>query len=324
MKTHQLLYLSREDVEAVRLEMPVVIDLVEKAYLEKSRDVVQAPAKLSIYPQADSFITAMPAFIPSMASAGLKWISGFPQNTQHGLPYITGLLILNDIETGLPYAVMDCTWITAQRTGAKTAIAAKYLARSESEVVGILACGVQGRTNLCALACVFPIRKVFAYDIDAQAQAQFIRDMQTQFDFEIIGVSAAQQAVAEADIVVTSGPILKKPQPIIQENWLKPGGFASAVDYDSYWSSAALEQLDVLATDDLTQFLFHRQMGYFDNTPDPNLELEDLLSGARPGRENQEQRILAMNLGLAMDDMAVAPEIYRRARDRGVGVWLKL
>lgn len=324
MTNHSLLYLSREDVEAVGLEMLTIIDLLEQAYLEKSQDKVQAPAKPSIYPQADSFITAMPAFIPAMRSAGIKWISGFPGNPKQGLPYIAGILVLNDVETGLPYAMMDCTWITAQRTGAKTAIAAKYLARPESETVGILACGVQGRTNLSALACIFPIRKVLAYDIDGHVQARFIRDMQAQFDYEFIGVSEPLQAVVESDIVVTSGPIIKKPTPTIQADWLQPGGFASAVDYDSYWSSNALAQMDLLATDDLTQFLFHRQMGYFETTPDPNLELEDLVSGARPGRQNPEQRILAMNLGLAMDDMAVAPEIYRRAQDRGLGVWLKL
>lgn len=324
MTDHPLLYLSREDVETVGLEMPTIIDLLEQAYLEKSQDKVQAPAKPSIYPQVDSFITAMPAFIPSMRSAGIKWISGFPGNPQHGLPYIAGILVLNDVETGLPYAVMDCTWITAQRTGAKTAIAAKYLARPESATVGILACGVQGRTNLSALACIFPIRKVFVYDMDVQAQARFMREMQARFDLEFVGVSEPVQAVVNSDIVVTSGPIMKKPIPTIQEDWLMPGGFASAVDYDSYWSSAALAQMDILATDDLTQFLFHRQMGYFEATPDPNLELDDLVAGARPGRQDPEQRILAMNLGLAMDDMAVAPEIYRLAQGQGLGVWLKL
>ncbi len=144
MAGKQLLYLSREDVESVGLGMPAVIELLEKAYLEKSQDKVQVPAKPSIYPKTDSFITAMPAYIPSLASAGIKWISGFPENVQRGLPYITGLLILNDVETGLPYAVMDCTWITAQRTGAKTAIAAKYLAARIAMWLGYWRAGSRG------------------------------------------------------------------------------------------------------------------------------------------------------------------------------------
>ena len=75
------------------------------------------PPKPGIHTMPDAFIHAMPAYIPSMRSAGIKWVSGYPENFKRGLPYITGLLILNDVETGIPYAVMDCTWITAMRTG---------------------------------------------------------------------------------------------------------------------------------------------------------------------------------------------------------------
>ena len=98
----------------------------------------------------------MPAYIPALHSAGIKWVSGYPENFKRGLPYITGLLILNDVETGIPYAVMDCAWITAYRTGAASALAAKYLARPESKTAGILACGVQGRTNLLSAERAVP------------------------------------------------------------------------------------------------------------------------------------------------------------------------
>jgi len=98
----------------------------------------------------------MPAFIPAMNAAGVKWVSGYPGNQQKGLPYINGLLILNDPETGLPLSVMDCAWITAMRTAAASAVSAKYLARPESSTIGILACGVQGHTNLEAIDVLFP------------------------------------------------------------------------------------------------------------------------------------------------------------------------
>ena len=107
----------------------------------------------------------MPAYIPSLEAAGLKWVSGYPANQKKNLPYITGLLVLNDTDTGIPVAVMDATWITAQRTVAATAVAAKYLARKDSSAVGILACGVQGRSNLEALSCIFDIKKVKASDV---------------------------------------------------------------------------------------------------------------------------------------------------------------
>ena len=324
MPEQSILYLSRADVEAVALEMPTIIQLLEQAYLEKSKGSVEAPPKPGVHPRPNAFIHAMPAYIPSLRSAGIKWVSGFPENASRGLPYITGLLILNDVETGIPYAVMDCTWITAYRTGAKTAIAAKYLARPNSEVAGILACGAQGRTNLIALAEVFPLKRVYAYDTNPQAQEKYIAEMRGRFSFEIVGVTEPRQAVVESDLVVTSGPILAEPKPTIDKDWLKPGGFGSAVDYDSYWNAAALAQMSRISTDDMRQFDDHRRSGYFKNTPQPYAELGELVSGQKPGRQSPSERTLAMNLGLAMDDMAVAPEIYRRALKRNLGVWLSL
>lgn len=324
MPAQRIVYLSRADVETVALDMPTIIQQLEQAFLEKSQGNVEMPPKPGIHPRPNAFIHAMPAYVPSLRSAGIKWVSGFPENRQFGLPYITGLIILNDLDTGLPYAVMDCTWITAYRTGAKTAIAAKHLARPDSEVVGILACGTQGRTNLIALATIFAIKRVFAYDHNSQAQSRYIEEMQQRFDFEVVGVKEPREAVVESDLVVTSGPIQLNPTPTIQPDWLKPGGFGSAVDYDSYWTGAALMQMDRICTDDLAQFLDHRQAGYFKAMRDPDTELSELVAGTKPGRQNDQERTLAMNLGLAMDDMAVAPEIFRRARERGLGTWLDL
>ena len=239
MSKGQLLYLSRADVEKTAIDMRTIIALLEKAFGEKGAGRVEMPPKPGIHPQKDAFIHAMPAFIPAMNSAGIKWVSGYPENFKRGLPYISGLLILNDPETGLPCSVMDCTWITAYRTGAATALSAKYLARPESAVAGILACGVQGRTNLEALAAVFQIKKAYAYDVLPEVQARFVKEMKAKFDFEIVGVNDPQKAVVESDLVVTSGPILKHPRPAIQAGWLRPGAFASAVDFDSYWTGAA-------------------------------------------------------------------------------------
>jgi ornithine cyclodeaminase/alanine dehydrogenase len=324
MSNPALLYLSRADVESLALDMHTIIQLLEKAFLEKGRGRVEMPPKPGIHTQPDAFIHAMPAYIPALRSAGIKWVSGYPENTARQLPYISGLLILNDIDTGFPYAVMDCTWITAYRTGAASALSARYLARPDSHGVGILACGVQGRTNLEAMAALFPIERVVAYDINPVVQQRFVEEMADKLGLEIIGVAEPRLAVVESDIVVTSGPILKHPQPTIEKDWLKPGAFASAVDFDSYWQPAALAQMDKLATDDHDQFRYYRQAGYFQETPDPYADLGELVTGRKAGRESESERSLAINLGLALDDMAVAPEIYRRAREGEVGTWLPL
>jgi ornithine cyclodeaminase/alanine dehydrogenase len=155
-------------------------------------------------------------------------------------------------------------------------------------------------------------------------QERFIAEMKTRFDFEIIGVKEPKQAVVDSDLVVTSGPILKHPTPTIEKDWLQPGAYGSAVDFDSYWTGAALAQMDLVSTDDHAQFQYYKSVGYFQQTPDPYADLGELVAGLKPGRRDEKERTLAINLGLAMDDMAVAPMIYRRAREKELGTWLPL
>jgi ornithine cyclodeaminase/alanine dehydrogenase len=324
MSNNEFLYLSRADVESVGLEMRTIIDLLEQAFKEKGTGKVEMPPKPGIHTMPDAFIHAMPAYIPAMKSAGLKWVSGYPENFMRGLPYISGLLILNDVETGIPYAVMDCTWVTAYRTGAASALAAKYLARPESETVGILACGVQGRTNLEALSCLFKIKKVLAYDTLPEVQEKYVSEMSEKLGLDVVGVKQPRDAVKDSDLVVTSGPILKHPTPTIDKDWLKPGAFASAVDFDSYFTGAAMKQMDRISTDDHGQFQYYKSVGYFQQTPDPYADLGELVAGTKPGRQSPTERTLAINLGLALDDMAVAPTIYERALEKGLGKVLPL
>ena len=324
MKPNTILYLSRADVEAVALPMTEIIEGLEEMFREKGEGRVEMPPKPGIHTRPDAFIHAMPAYIPALNAAGLKWIAGYPENQDRGLPYITGLLVLNDPETGLPLSVMDATWITAQRTGAATAIAARRLARPESATVGIIACGVQGRSNLEALACHFPIRRVHAYDLHPEISRRFASEMGGRLGIEIEPVLSLRDAVTGPDIVVTSGPILKDPTPAIEAGWLAPGAFASLVDFDSYWQGAALRQADRLATDDHAQMRYYRQSGYFKDTPEPYADLGELITGQKPGRQRPDERTMTINLGLALEDMATAIRIYHRALSKGLGVELPL
>ena len=324
MKRRSLLYLSRQEVERVSLPMRSIISALDGMFVQKGRGLVEMPPKPGIHPRKDSFIHAMPAYIPALESAGIKWVSGYPKNHRRGLPYINGLLILNDPETGIPLSVMDCTWITAQRTGAATAVAAKYLARPESAAVGILACGVQGRSNLEALACVYKVEAVRAYDVNPRTAERYASEMGDKLGLEVRAVSRPEQAVRGMDIVVTSGPILKKPAPVIEAGWLSPGAFASPVDFDSYWKPAALAAFDLIATDDHAQFAYYRREGYFKKTPQPYADLGELAAGLKRGRRSPRQKTAGINLGLALEDMATAILIYKRALRRGIGRLLPL
>ena len=324
MESPTLRYLSRQDVESLALPMDQVIAAVEGAFREKGQGTAEMPPKPGVHPLPDAFIHAMPAYLRELGAAGLKWVSGFPQNTTRGLPYIAGLFVLNDVETGFPLAVMDCTWITGARTGAATAVAAKHLARPESSTAGILACGVQGRTNLEALSRVFALERVHAYDIHPERAEAYATEMSALLGVEVVAVGTPEDAVREMDLVVTSGPILKHPTPTIPSGWLKPGAFASPVDFDSYWTPEAVDQVDLLATDDVAQMEYYRAVGYFAETPAPYGDLGEIVTGAKPGRTSDEQRTMSMNLGLAIEDVATARVLYSRAIELGVGVELPL
>jgi len=324
MDTNQILYLSQADVETVGLTMADVIKALEQMFHEKGAGRVEMPPKPGIHTRPDAFIHAMPAYIPALESAGMKWVSGYPENQKRGLPYITGLLILNDPETGIPLAVMDCVWITAKRTGAASAVAAKYLARPDSEIVGILGCGVQGRSNLEALNVLFPLKKVMAYDLDPQVQRRYAEEMGAQLGLEIVPVKKPKKAVTGCDMVVTAGPILREPHATIRPGWFEAGAFASLVDFDSYWHPDAMKEADKFCTDDVPQLEHYREVGYFQDIPPIHADLGELVTGKKPGRETPTERTMACNLGLALDDMATAPLIYRRAKEQGIGTWLPL
>ena len=324
MQPETILYLSRQDVESVGLPMLSIIDALEQMFAEKGEGRVEMPPKPGIHTRKDAFIHAMPAYIPSLESAGVKWISGYPGNQAKGLPYITGLLILNDPETGIPTAIMDATWITAQRTGAATAVAARHLARPDSTTAGIIACGVQGRSNLQALACVFSLTRVRVFDLHKDAAERFAREMSAELELDIEIVADPRQAVVDTDLVVTSGPILKKPTPVIEADWLAPGAFACPVDFDSYWTGAALRQADKLATDDVGQLGYYREAGYFGDTPAPYADLGQIVAGLEPGREHEDERTIAINLGLALEDMATAMPVVARAVELGLGMRLPM
>jgi ornithine cyclodeaminase/alanine dehydrogenase len=320
-----VLYLSRADIERLSISMKDVIQVVEEAFLEKAAGRTEVPPKPGIHPEKDAFIHAMPAYIPKMASAGVKWVSGFPDNPKHGLPYISGILILNDSKTGFPICIMDCTWVTAKRTGAATAVAAKHLAREDSKVLGILGCGAQGRSNLEALSVTCKgLEEVNAYDVSEENLQKYVEEMTAKHGLKIVPAGSPRKAVENCDIVVTAGPILKHPKPVIEGSWFKKGGFTCPLDFDSYWKPEAMHSMDKFCTDDVEQLRYYQQQGYFSDIPEVYADLGEIVSGKRFGRENSSERIMSMHLGLAIEDMATATLVYEKAKKSKVGTKLPL
>ena len=323
----ELLYLSRREVESVDVGMSEIIEAVTVALAEKGEGRVEMPPKPGIHTRPDAFIHAMPAFVPASRAAGIKWIGGYPENLgRHGLPYITGLLILNDVETGVPLAVMDATWITAMRTGAVSGVSAKRLARPGSRALAILGCGVQARTQLEALALTLPgLAEVRCYDILAANRDRFAGEEAARFpSLRFVASESPQAAAVGADVLVTAGPILKHPSPTLRADWLKEGILGLPIDFDSYWQPEALRLSDRYYVDDRSQYRYYQDQGYFGGAPEVQGDLGELVTGKVPGRGGEGERIVAMNLGLGIEDMVTARLVYDRALALDMGQALEL
>ena len=303
--------------------MKEVLEVVDHGFLLKGLGKTEMPPKRGIHTRANAFIHAMPAYVKEEEIAGLKWVSGYPSNMDKGLPYIAGLLALNDPETGIPMVVMDCAWITAARTGASVGVSAKYLAREGSRVVGILGCGVQARMSLRALAEALPkLSKVQCYDLYPEATRCFIEEMSLLYPkCNVVACSTPAEMIEHADVVVTAIPIVTEPKPPLHAGMLKEGGLAVSLDYDSAWDSLAMKECDKFVSDDIEQLLATKEEGiYFGGIPDPiYADLGELAAGLKPGRQNEGERIFSMNMGIAVDDMVTAKIVYERACQKGIG-----
>jgi len=318
-----VLYLTQAEVAAAGVTMAEVIEALEVGFREHGEGRVEMPPKPGVHSQPNAFIHAMPAWVPALGAIGVKWVGGYPENAGRGLPTITGLLILNDDETGLPLAIMDCIWITAKRTGAATALSAKHLARPESEVLGVLGCGVQGRGNVEALREVFALKRVVGYDVVAARAERFRADVEEQWGLETVVAAEPREAVSGCDLVVTAGPDPPRHR-TIKQGWLEEGAFASLVDVDASWDGPAVQEVDKFTTDDLAQFEHYRSRGRLPDVREVYATLGELVAGKKPGRERSEERTMACNIGAALGDMATATIIYRRALERGIGTRLPL
>ena len=317
----QIIYLSRAQIESLDFSLDDVIAAVDACFVEKAAGQVEMPPKPGIHTRPDAFIHAMPAYLSGLGAAGLKWVSGYPENRHLGLPYITGLLVLNCPETGVPLAVMDCTWITEKRTGAATAVAVRRLASEKARRLAIIGAGVQGRVNVDSVRRVCPgITTVAAYDPSEQAREVFERQV-SGWGLVVEQARSPADAVNDADVVVTCAPIVKNPQPVIGPEMLKPGSVAVSLDFDATLMASAAQAADGMWVDDGGQFEYYREHGHFAGLPRNYEELATLVASGR-GRRNESDRYVVVNLGLALEDMATALPLYRRALEREVGTLL--
>ena len=307
----ELLYLSRAEVAGVLPGIPEQIDLVERTYRAMAAGRVQLPPKPDLHPRPDSFLHAMPAYLADDDVAALKWVGGYPANRQRGLPYISGLIVVNDAETGLPVAVMDAAEITAARTAAATGLCVRRFAPAGWRTAAILGCGEQGRWHARMLAAIEPAVRIRAYDPDTERIATLTGQVEA--------ASGPRDAVVTADVVVTAGPIVDDPQPPLGPDWLRERCLVLPVDFDFYIQRSTVEEADLFLVDDIEQFESYRGRGHFRGWPQPDGSVGEALD--RPG---SPAKVVCCNLGVGALDAAFARHVLVAARERGVGTTLPL
>jgi ornithine cyclodeaminase/alanine dehydrogenase len=316
-------FLSQDDVRKAALSFEDVLRIVETSLRAHGEKRVENPPKVSVRPCADAFITAMPAYLHTEQACGMKWVSGFPSNVLKGLPTISGIIILNDSQTGLPVAIMDGAYITALRTVAVSVVAAKHLANTDAAVLGLVGCGVQGKCHTVGMRRILPsLSVVRVFDRHQPSLDSFVEEVRRQaprLRVEICG--SADEAIRGADVVITAtGKLLS---PIFKSSWVKAGALVLPV-HTQGWDDAALTEMDKVIVDDWAQFTHYAGGFYHDLPPHPYAETGEIVAGVKPGRESRSERIIDFNTGLAVHDILMAGAIFEKAAALGMGAELNL
>jgi alanine dehydrogenase len=315
--------LSDQDVAAL-LPHEEVIGMVDTVFQEWGRGNVVMPPKVNLDMSRsghDSWSNAMPAYLPSCNVGGLKWVGGYGSNPARGMPYIMGIVVLTDPESGQTLAVMDGIYVSDWRTGASAAIAAKYLAGEGTAKIALVGAGAQGRTAAVCLHEVFPAAQLTVADISAPRRAAFCAETQAKHGFAVTDAPSVETAVSGADVVVL---LTTAHEPFLKAEWIAEGCLTLAMGSYQQTEDKLILDSDKIIVDswgqaehrgELKPLVKAGRLGESDIAG----ELGFIATGIKPGRTSPTERIMAVLVGLGAHDVYVAGQVYQRAIAAGCG-----
>ena len=323
------LLLTRSDI-ADLLPIEVCIEAVEHAFRLHGEGRAEPPGILGIHAHGGGFHIKAGILDLGRRYFAAKTNGNFPGNPERfGLPTIQGVVLLADADQGSPLALMDSAEITALRTGAATAVAAKYLSRPDAAVATVCGCGLQGRVQLRSLAAVRPLTRAYAIDRDPARAAAFAREMSAALGFEVSAGTDLAAAARASDICVTCTP---SKEPILGLGDAAPGTFIAAVGADNedkqeldpaLMASCAIV-VDVVEQAATIGDLHHALAAGAVTTADVRAELGQVVAGIRLGRRSKDEVVIFDSTGMALQDVAAAAAVYERAVRAGRGVEINL
>ena len=319
----EVLWLAQDEVKSV-MDMHSDMQVVERAFRQHGLGRVQMPPKSYLYyPAYNGDLRTMPAYLEDENITGVKIVNVHPGNPDRGLPTVMALIILISPETGAPVAIMDGTYLTDIRTGAAGGIAAKYLARKDSKVIGLVGTGNQAKTQLEALFEVFDPELVKITSRTKESCEQFIREMADITPCEIRYEEEIEE-VCNCDILVTTTPTRK---PIVKAQWIKEGTHINAIGADAVGKEELDPELLIrskIVVDDIVQALHSGEVNvpiskHYISENDIHAQLGEVITGLKPGRTSEEEITIFDSTGLAIQDVASAHLVYVRAVSKKLG-----
>ena len=329
----RVLLLNRREIEPL-LSMPEVMDAVESAFREKGLGFVQMPPKIYLsYTKYNGDLRAMPSYLERLNVSAVKVVNAHPDNqAKFGLPTVMATIILINPQNGAPLAIMDGTHITAMRTGAAGGLAAKYLARRNSKVVGLVGAGTQARTQLEALLAVYgKLDLVKAWSRTKESREKFASEMKAAYEglADVVPVDSAENAVRDVDILVTTTP---SRAPVVMDKWVAEGTHITCIGADA----PGKEELDPailkrakIVVDDWEQASHSGEI----NVPlakgmiskgDVWGDVCELAAGKKLGRTSEGEVTVFASTGLAVQDAVTARLVYNKAVEKKIGRWVEL
>ena len=325
MKPPATLVLAAQDVRRL-LGLDECIAAVEAAFRLHGEGKTAAPGVLGLRVQNGGFHIKAGVLDLTRTYFAAKVNGNFPGNgNRFGLPTIQGIIVLADGETGCPLAVMDSVEITALRTAAATAVAAKYLARRNSRVAAICGCGVQGGYQLRALSRVIALEKAYVFDLDHQRAMQLAKQLIRDLEIEVFPVTDFGAAVRQSDVCVTC---TTSRQYFLTRAHVRPGTFVAAVGADNPEKqeiepglmAASKIVADILDQCAVMGDLHHALRAGLVDTQDVHAELGDVVCGRKVGRTSEEEIVVFDSTGMALQDVAAAALVYEKAVTEKAGL----
>jgi ornithine cyclodeaminase/alanine dehydrogenase len=293
-----------------------------------SKKDVEMPAKIGIHPQPDSLMHAMPAYLPNEYACGIKWGANFPTNRDRypGITPTNAQIVYNDVESGIPLAIMDATWITEVRTPATALVGIKYGADLNAKNFGMIGCGIQGKSNVKMIENILKnLETIYIYDLYESAMDALVEQCQPVVNAKIVKCSGYEEVVRSAEVITSALPIAHKPEPPVKDAWVGKGKTLVCLDCHTVYEDSIYKRADKYYLDSVEQHELLIDYGYYPfGLPRITGETGALAAGLVPGRESADELVIINNVGMAVEDIMCARIIFDRALEKGLGLKLPL